>query len=221
MKICLISDIHANVVALEAVLKDINSVDKILCAGDLVGYNPYPNETIELLMANNIHCISGEHDKAVITGDIQWFNREAAQTLKWTVDQLTRENMRFLETLSDRMELDGITVHHGNPNSIKDFSFEYDQEKICGILDTGDRKVFAFGHTHVPIYKKCGDRIILNPGSVGQPRDGDNKASYAIYNTQTQEFVIRRVNYDYKKVQSFIHESGLPEIMAERLAYGR
>ncbi len=221
MKICLISDIHANVVALEAVLKDVGSVDKILCAGDLVGYNPYPNETIELLMEKNIHCISGEHDKAVITGDIQWFNREAAQTLKWTVDQLTRDNMRFLETLSDRMELDGITVYHGNPNSIKDFSFEYDQEKICSILDTGDRKVFAFGHTHVPVYKKCGDRVVLNPGSVGQPRDGDNKASYAIYDTQTQEFVIHRVNYDYKKVQSLIHESGLPEIMAERLAYGR
>ncbi|HEY3422886.1 MAG TPA: metallophosphoesterase family protein, partial [Methanocellaceae archaeon] len=76
-------------------------------------------------------------------------------------------------------------------------------------------------HTHIPIYKKCGDRIVLNPGSVGQPRDGDNKASYALYDTVTQAFEVHRVNYDYKKVQSFILESGLPEIMAERLAYGR
>lgn len=221
MKIGLISDVHANVVALEAVLKDMGSIDKILCAGDLVGYNPYPNETIELLMEKNIHCVAGEHDKAVVTGDIQWFNHEAAQTLKWTVGQLTRDNLRFLETLPDHIELDSVTVHHGNPNSIKEFAFEYDQEKICGIFDTIDQKVFAFGHTHVPLYKLCGQKMVLNPGSVGQPRDGDRDAAYAIYDTVSHEYGVKRVKYDFKQVQDTIIKEGLPEIMAERLAYGR
>lgn len=221
MKIALIADIHANATALEAVIKDMGPVDRIICAGDLVGYNPYPNETIRLLIDKKVRCVSGEHDRAVITGDTQWFNHETAQTLKWTVGQLTRESMSYLERLPDHIEMDGITVYHGNPNSIKDFVFEYDQEKICGVFDSIEHKVFTFGHTHVPVYKPCGDKMVLNPGSVGQPRDGDNKASYAIYDTDTHEFTVKRVTYDFKKVQDAIRKAGLPEIMAERLAYGR
>lgn len=221
MKIGLTADIHANVIALQAVLNDMDDVDRIICAGDLVGYNPYPNETIELLMDRNVHCVSGEHDKAVVTRDTQWFNHEAAATLKWTAANLNRGNLRFLETLPDHMELDGITIYHGNPNSIKDFVFEYDQEKICGVFDSIDHKVFTFGHTHIPVHKLCGDKMVLNPGSVGQPRDGNNKASYAIYDTDTHEFEIKRVDYDYQTVQSQIRKEKLPESMAERLTYGR
>ena len=221
MKIGLIADPHANLIALEAVLKDMEPVDRIICAGDLIGYNPYPNETIALLMDKNVHCVAGEHDKAAVSGDTQWFNHETAKTLKWTIGRLDRENLRFLETLPDHIDLDGITVYHGNPNSIKDIAFEYDQEKMCHVFESIDQKIFVFGHTHIPVYKICGDRIILNPGSVGQPRDGISKASYAIYDTSSRVYNLHRVDYDIEIVQKQILLEGLPEIMAERLGYGR
>jgi putative phosphoesterase len=221
MKIGLISDIHGNAVALEAVLKSMGPVDAIVCAGDIVGYNPYPNETIDLLRKYTVKCVSGEHDKAVITGDTEWFNGVTADTLKWTAKHLKKENMEFIRNLPEHIECDGMTVYHGSPGSMKDLVFEYEPEKMCSVFDTVEHQVFAFGHTHVPVLKECGEKIVLNPGSVGQPRDGNNQASYAIWDTVTHEFEIRRVDYDYKQVQAKILAEGLPELMAERLAYGK
>lgn len=221
MKIGLISDIHANAVALEAVLKDMGKVDGILCAGDIVGYNPYPNETIDLLKKYNVKCVLGDHDEAVVSGDIQWFNDVTANTLRWTINQLSRENMHYLATLPDHIETDGMTIYHGSPKSIKDIVIEYEPEKLCGVFDTVDHNIFTFGHTHIPVVKICGDKIVINPGSVGQPRDGNNQASYAIWDTEKNTVEIKRVSYDLKKVQDKIKEAGLPELMAERLTYGK
>jgi|SRR5271157_586142 len=222
MKIGLISDIHSNAIALEAVLKNMGDVDAIVCAGDVVGYNPYPNETIELLKKYNVKCVMGDHDKAVISGDIEWFNHMTADTLKWTIKHLTRENLDYLKHLPDHIDVDGMTIYHGHPGNIKDFAFEYEPEKLCGIFEAVDHhQVFTFGHTHIPLLKECGDKTVLNPGSVGQPRDGNNQASYAIWDTEKHTFDIKRIDYDYKKVQAKIHEVGLPDLMAERLNYGK
>jgi putative phosphoesterase len=222
MRIGLISDIHSNAIALEAVLKSMGDVDAIVCAGDLVGYNPYPNETIELLKKYNVQCVMGDLDKAVVSGDTEWFNGVTTDTIKWTARHLKKDNMDYLKHLPEHIDLDGMTIYHGHPESMKDMAFEYEPEKICGIFDSLDHhRVFAFGHTHVPLIKECGDKTVLNPGSVGQPRDGNSQASYAIWDTKTHAFEIRRVTYDYKKVQDKILAEGLPDLMAERLSYGK
>jgi putative phosphoesterase len=222
MKIGLISDVHANAVALEAVLKDMEGkVDVILCAGDIVGYNPYPNETVELLKRYKVKCVRGNYDHAVVTGDVQWFNPVASQTIRWTMSHLTRDSLRFLESLPEHIDLNGLSVYHGSPNRLQDFVFEGDHERFCSAFDPLEVRVVVFGHTHVPLEEICGDKTILNPGSVGQPRDGDPRASYGIYDTDTRRFTVHRVSYDVKKVQDRIIELGLPRLMADRLAYGK
>ncbi|OPY25346.1 MAG: phosphodiesterase [Methanocella sp. PtaU1.Bin125] len=221
MKIGLIADVHSNAVALEAVLKDMGPVDAILCAGDIVGYNPYPNETVELLKKYRVKCVRGNYDNAVVTGDTQWFNPMATRTIRWTIDNLTRDNLRFIETLPEHIDLNGVTVYHGGPSRLKEFVYENDHERFCRIFDPFEVEVVVFGHTHVPRVEICGDKTILNPGSVGQPRDGDPRASYGIWDSETGKFDIRRVSYDVKKVQDGIIEAGLPPFMADRLAYGK
>ncbi len=221
MKIGLIADVHANAVALEAVLKKMGTVDATVCAGDIVGYNPYPNETVELLKRYNVKCIMGEHDKAVVTGDTEWFNGVTADTLRWTVKHLDKDSFDFLKGLPGHLDCDGMTVYHGNPGSMKDIVIEYEPEKMCGVFESVEHAVFTFGHTHVPVIRECGDKTVLNPGSVGQPRDGNCRASYAVWDTEKHTFDIRRVEYDLKQVQAKILEEGLPDLMAERLAYGK
>lgn len=221
MKIGLIADIHSNAVALEAVLKNMGDVDAILCAGDIVGYGPYPNETIELLKKYNVKCVMGEHDRAIITGDTEWFNGVTADTLRWTIKHVTTDSLSFIRSLPEHIELDGMTVYHGNPGSMKDIIMEYEPEKMCSVFDSVDHKVFTYGHTHVPLIKECGDKTILNPGSVGQPRDGNSEASYAIWDTEKRKLELRRIKYDLKQVQDKILAEGLPDLMAERLTYGK
>lgn len=221
MRIGLISDVHANVIALEAVLESMGKVDAIVCAGDIVGYNPYPNETIELLRKYNVRCVMGDVDKAVVTGDTEWFNGVTVDTIKWTIRHLKKDGFDFIRSLPDHLDCDGMVIYHGSPGSMKDLVFEYEPEKMCSIFESVEHRIFAFGHTHIPLIKECGDKTILNPGSVGQPRDGNNQASYAIWDTEKQTFEIKRVPYDYKQVQAKILSEGLPELMAERLAYGK
>lgn len=223
MKIGLISDIHANAVSLRAVLEDLKGkADKVICAGDIVGYNPYPDETIRILKEYGIECVMGNYDRAVITGDTQWFNHVANQTIKWTRDHISQESMNYLLSLPEKIEFNGLTVYHGSPGSLKEMVYESTpHERFCKIFDGIEVKVVVFGHTHVPVHTVCGDKVIINPGSVGQPRDGDPRASYAIWDTETNEFTLHRVEYDYKAVQKKIEEAGLPKFMADRLAFGK
>lgn len=221
MRIGLIADVHANAVALEAVLKDMGQVDAILCAGDIVGYNPFPNETVELLKKYRVKCVRGNYDNAVVSGDTQWFNPMATKTIRWTIGNMTRDNLRFIETLPEHIDLNGVTVYHGGPNRLEEFVYENDHERFCRIFEPFEVSVVVYGHTHVPMIETCGNKKILNPGSVGQPRDGDPRASYGIWDSETGDFEIRRVGYDIKKVQDGIIEAGLPQFMADRLAYGK
>jgi diadenosine tetraphosphatase ApaH/serine/threonine PP2A family protein phosphatase len=157
----------------------------------------------------------------VISGDTQWFSSVANQTVKRTADNLTRESLRFLETLPEHIDSNGVTVYHGGPNRLQEFVYENDHERFCRVFDPFEVSVVVFGHTHAPLEEICGDKTILNPSSVGQPRGGDPRASYGIYDTVTKKFEIHRVTYDYRAVQQAIKEAGLPQLMADRLAYGK
>ena len=241
MRVLLISDIHANLTALKAVLEHANDPDAVWCLGDLVGYGPDPNECVELISnLPNILCLIGNHDQAVL-GEIPLsrFNSDAGAVVAWTQSVLSEQNQAYLNTLPSKVTLEGYTLAHGSPNQPV---WEY-------ILDpnTADRNFEAFstdycfvGHSHLPIIFQRPfpnsfalprtvqwqepmhliPRMILNPGSVGQPRDGDPRASYGILDTEAQTWEMWRVEYEVKEVQERILEAGLPERQALRLMAG-
>lgn len=228
MKVAVISDIHANLPALEAVLEEIESrnIDKILCAGDVVGYYPYPNEVIELLEQRQIECVKGNHDEKVLGETDARFNRYAERAADWTTRNLTDDSMNFLESLLTRMEKEisgkEIVMVHGSPRNETE---EYIQERMVDdkfIYEFFDNPpdVLILGNTHVPFVKRSSDTLVLNPGSVGQPRDGNAKASYAVLDLETQEAQIERVRYPIDEVASKTEEE-LPAKLAERLRKGK
>lgn len=228
MKLAVISDIHANLPALKAVINEIKSqnIDKILCAGDIVGYYPYPNEVIELLMQENAECVKGNHDEKVLGITEARFNRYAERAADWTERNLTDESVSFLESLPIRLEKKfsdrEIVMVHGSPrNETTDYIQEelVDENFVYEFFDNPP-DVLILGNTHVPFVKKSSSTTVLNPGSVGQPRDGNSKASYAVLDLNTGEAQIERVRYPIEKVASET-EDELPAKLAERLRKGR
>ncbi len=220
--IAVISDIHGNFPALEAVLEDIPPVDAIICAGDLVGYNPYPNEVINEIKLHGIICIRGNHDRAVIYDDYSNMNEYAALAAIWTRRKLTQENLNYLASLRDSLILNiegrKIAIHHGAPFDEDYYVFpDYVGEEL---LEYDEPDVLILGHTHVPFIKRIGERFIINPGSVGQPRDGDPHASYILADLKNMEFELQRVEYDIDEVVEKIKEENLPIFLGERLYYG-
>ncbi len=220
--IAVISDIHGNYPALKAVLEDMPQVSLILCAGDLVGYYPYPNEVIAKIKRMGARCIRGNHDRAVIYDDYSRFNPYAEAAARWTRENLSSESMEYLLGLRDSMLLrvNGklIAIHHGAPFDEDVYIFPEDVDE--GLLEHDGADILIMGHTHVPFVVDYGGKAILNPGSVGQPRDGNPKASYALIDINEWEFEIRRVDYPIEEVDRKTREVGLPDILAERLYYG-
>ena len=220
--IAIISDIHGNLPALKAVLDDMGKVELIICAGDLVGYNPYPNEVIQEVKMRKMICIRGNHDRAVIYDDYSSMNGYAASAAMWTKRNLTRANMEYLLSLRDNIIFDyhgkKIASHHGAPFD-EDF-YVYPEDATEDLLNYDNGDILILGHTHVPFIKNFGKRYIINPGSVGQPRDGDPRASYIIADIDNLIFTLRRVKYDIEEVVSRIHEENLPPFLGERLYYG-
>lgn len=241
MRILVISDIHANLTALEAVLLDAGQVDATWCLGDLVGYGPDPNECIERVRSlPNSKCLMGNHDAAALNQiDISSFNLEARRALVWTQKVLLPANREFLAELSSRIEEDTVTLAHGSPRQP---IWEY-------LLDTraATQNFFYFdtpycfvGHSHLPVVyqlingRSSADliipkpqtiinmvpRMIFNPGSVGQPRDRDPRAAYAIFDSKEQTWENRRVGYDIASVQDRMQQVGLPNRHIERLSAG-
>lgn len=203
MKIAILSDIHSNANALNAVLADISKVDAIFCAGDVVGYYADPNEVCELLRQAANTIIRGNHD-AYVTGElIPREERRAAYRTDWTRKVLTKDNYNWLATLSAEMsfELGGryIKLRHASPWDEETYIYP-DSERLRDIyLKAGE--ILVLGHTHWPMVVRCGEGILINPGSVGQPRDWNPMASYVILNSQTLEIEVRRVSYDVAKLQ--------------------
>lgn len=221
MKIAVISDIHSNLYALRQVLKEIGKLD-IICCGDLVGYNPFPNEVVEMVRELEIPCVLGNHDHATITGNTTWFNPYAARAIEWTRSELSEENMEFLKTLPMVYE-DMVYMVHGSPeNQLEEYVFpDYPERILNRFFDYTEKDIMILGHTHVPFSLKIDNRLIFNPGAVGQPRDGNPMASFAVLDTGLKEVEFKRVEYDIDKVAREITEKGLPEFLAHRLYQGR
>jgi len=240
VRYAIISDIHSNLEALRAVLEHAGVVDGVWCLGDIVGYGPNPNECIELVRARGALCVVGNHDYAAIGRlDTADFNPDAATAAYWTGRQLTPENRRYLEELPIQLTQGDFTLVHGSPRYpiweyilsayVASLNLDHFQTQFCLI-----------GHSHIPSVFRCPegerrceveellpklslqtlDRLIINPGGVGQPRDGDPRAAYAILDTDARILYHFRVPYDIAMTQQKMREAGLPRRLIERLSYG-
>jgi len=236
----IISDIHANLAAFEAVLADAGEYDKVWCLGDVVGYGPHPNECIERLRQLDHVCVAGNHDWAAIGRlDLENFNVDAKRACLWTQEALTPENRRYLEDLPERLEFPQLkfTLVHGSPRHpiweyilspfIATVNFEHFDTQFCLVGHTHIPAIFCarpqgYDRLSNPLYlDKLGEeRLIINPGSVGQPRDGDPRASYAIFDAEKQTFEIRRIPYPIEVTQKEMAKRGLPPRLIVRLSYG-
>ncbi len=220
----LIADVHSNVVALKAVLSALDEmgVKKILHAGDIIGYNPYPNETIELFRKNNIISVLGNHERGLISGDTSDFNPYAQTALEWTKDNLSPENLNYISSLKNRESISidrkRIVLIHGSPRDVDEYV--YPENVTPHFLSVVNGDLLVLGHTHIQFKKVFSTGIILNPGSVGQPRDEDPAAAFAVLDTVSGEVRLRRAGYDIEKVIEDMRAAHLPEKLGLRLRLG-
>jgi predicted phosphodiesterase len=242
VRIAVISDIHGNWHAFEAVLADVERerVDEIWCLGDIVGYGPQPNRCVEATRERADVCLIGNHDLAAIGRvALDGFSPDAAVSARWTSDELDEGARSFLEGLEPKGERAGAELFHGSP---RDTVWEYilSEPSVRAALDMTAAGLVLVGHSHIPIALRLsnGDtlagglakggsdieltegRWLLNPGSVGQPRDGDPRAAYLLIDLDHRHAHFRRVPYDIEATQAEIREHGLPENLAARLADG-
>ena len=241
MRILIISDIHANLTALEAVIAAAGEIDAAWCLGDLVGYGPDPNECISRVRAlPKLVCIMGNHDAAALNLiDTSSFNPEARKAIQWTQDTLTRASASFLRNLQEKLRFDQVTISHGSPRHPV-WEYLLDTRTALINFDYFDTDYCFVGHTHLPVIYNLRDgsnnvalqipepdtkralisRTIVNPGSVGQPRDRDPRASYAIFDTVEDTWEHYRQSYDIEAVQDRMTAVKLPQRHVQRLAAG-
>lgn len=218
MNVGVLSDIHGNRVALDAVLDDMPPVEALICAGDVVGYNPWPAECIEFIRGRDIPTVMGNHDRAAAGHSSFGFNSMAAAGVEYARDELTAEQIAFLGALPDsRVFRDQVRIVHGHPNDPDRYTYPAD----FGPEMLGDEPVLVMGHTHVQAHENYDEGIVMNPGSVGQPRDGDPRAAYAVLDLDEMTVTEHRVSYDIERVQEAVREAGLPNRIATRLDEGR
>ena len=240
-----ISDIHGNLEALEAVLEDVpDGVEEIYCLGDVIGYGASPNECCESVRSYEMPVISGNHDLAVtdLSTDLAWFNPVAAAAIQWTRDQLTPDNAEFLRTRPRMLQSEETLFVHGSVRDPDEYILNgaVARENLAVLTaDYPNVQVCFFGHTHVKtvvpspdgpssgshdtLDLTSGGPYLVNPGSVGQPRDGDTFASYVLAEDAQDgtRIAYRFVEYDVEKAQDKIRAAGLPGMLADRLALGR
>jgi predicted phosphodiesterase len=242
VRIAVISDIHGNWHALEAVLADLDHerVEEIWCLGDIVGYGPQPNRCVAETRARSAIVLIGNHDLAALgkVGTAE-FSPDAAVSARWTAEELADEEREYLGTLEPKGERDGAELFHASP---RDPVWEYILSEAAArdALSLTSAELVLVGHSHIPIALKLSDggvlagglarggselelsggRWLLNPGSVGQPRDGDPRAAYLLVDSENAHAHFRRVPYDIAQTQAEIRENGLPEALATRLAEG-
>jgi diadenosine tetraphosphatase ApaH/serine/threonine PP2A family protein phosphatase len=244
MRIAVFSDIHANREALEAfcVHAANQRIDRYMCLGDVVGYGADPEYCISLLRSlPAVDCILGNHDHAV-AGAPYSMGREAQKVIEWTRKQLSAESLRFLKSLEASRNWGDMLFCHANPYRPLEWYYVEEREYIARSFSRSRAKSLFIGHTHVaaaitrrnffcihintPLHNTVVpvaelNRQIFNCGSIGQPRDGDPRASYLIYDTDRQIIEFFRLDYDHERAAQKIREAGLPEIFAERLRTGR
>jgi predicted phosphodiesterase len=242
MKYAILGDIHSNIEAFQAVLEKTAEldVDAYVCIGDIVGYNASPNECLELLESISPEIIvRGNHDEYVATNaDLIGFNPQAAHVVSWTRGQLSDEKRKWLGGLPYEQTLDTrTTIVHATLDMPGRWGYVFDRLSAAASFNYQFTPVCFFGHTHVPcIFDKFGavdtrdpseikleqgHKYMINPGSVGQPRDGDPRASFAVYDADERTVGFHRVDYDLAACQKRIRDCQLPERSADRLAAGR
>ncbi len=229
-RILLLSDIHANKVALKKVLEDARNIDKILCAGDIVDYNPWPLETIDLVKSHNIQSTMGNHDRDTALETTSGYNIYAETSCRWTHSQLSPDEQHYLLNLPKKLALnvEGVTLFicHGSPDDLVDeYVFPPPTTPLSileGYLRKTQTSIVALGHTHIPFIQSFPEGHVVNSGSVGQPRSGDPRASYIIVTVRNGEVKLehRLVKYEVDEVAAKIAEVGLPPFLAERLYLG-
>jgi diadenosine tetraphosphatase ApaH/serine/threonine PP2A family protein phosphatase len=242
MRILVISDIHANLTALQAVLADAQDQwELIWFLGDLVGYGPNPNECVSLLREQPHLSLAGNHDWAALRKiELKEFNSDARYAVNWTCQMLAAESVAYLADLPPRVDDAPFTLAHGSPRS-PIWEYITDLDTALENFAYFDTPYCLVGHTHVPALiwldepagqiggyvpvhgekvPLSGQRLILNPGSVGQPRDGDPRAAYALLDTAQMLWECRRVPYDVTETQRQMRSHKLPQKLVQRLAYG-
>ena len=241
MRVAVVSDIHSNLHALEAALSaiDQDAPDELWCLGDLVGYGPRPNECCAAIAERADVCLAGNHDLAVRgTIDLTEFGGEAAVAAGWTRGVLEPQAQALLDRLEPEGEAHGVALYHG---SARDPIWEYvlSDEAALATLELSGSPLVLVGHSHVALrvvqsggeveggiaaagaeVEVGGARALLNPGSVGQPRDGDPRAAYLLLDLDAHRASFHRVEYDIERTQREIREAGLPELLAARLELG-
>jgi predicted phosphodiesterase len=242
LRIAVISDIHGNWHAFEAVLADIaaEAPDEVWCLGDIVGYGPQPNRCVEEARTRSDVCLLGNHDLAASGEvDLATFSPDAATSARWTIDQLEPDKLEYLKTLEPKGERGGVELFHGSP---RDPVWEYllSEPAVRAALEMTTAKIVLVGHSHIPIALRLSDgnalagglakggseieldggRWLLNPGSVGQPRDGDPRAAYLLVDLDAPNARYRRIPYDIAATKAEIRDAGLPDALADRLDYG-
>jgi predicted phosphodiesterase len=240
MRVAVLSDIHSNLVALDAVLAHAGTVDAVWHLGDVVGYGPDPDGVVARLIEVGAVGVRGNHDAAALGGrEIDWFNPEARAAAEWTRDTIDETTRAWLSALPDRHAIGRQTLVHGSPRDpIREYvSTAGVALENLAVLETD---FGLHGHTHVPVafclgpdgqlrvvapgpggqLELDGQRALINPGSVGQPRDGDPDSSYLILDPDAATVTWHRVAYDIPAVQAAIRAAGLPGRLADRLAYG-
>ena len=241
LKYAIISDIHANLEALQAVLSviDAREVDHIVCLGDVVGYNGNPNECVDIIREREIPTICGNHDAVACGLEDPWgFNPVALSAALWTRENLRPDNSLWLRELNDPTRFGFFLAVHGSPTDRNTYMVSWeDILPHISYVERVDCSLCFFGHTHSPgIFSEDGmyaldERMrfalseekvfFINPGSVGQPRDGDNRAAFGILDTETLEFEQVRVTYPVRQAADRVVDAGLPNFLAERLYLGR
>ena len=226
-RLAIISDVHANLEALRAVMTEIEG-QETYCLGDVVGYGANPNEVLYRLRDSGARIVRGNHDDAAVSGETGWFNTKAAMAVMWTRSRLTDDNLKLLASLplDIRIEFEQCKTFltHGSPDEpLKEYVLPGTHSDLFPYyLSKTDSRVIALGHTHVPFLWEGNVGVVFNPGSVGQPRDGDPRASYAILTIESGRATIvhKRVKYDTLGAARKILDAGLPEIFAKRLLVG-
>lgn len=232
VKIAIISDIHSNIFALEAVLKDIKkkkNIKEIICLGDVVGYYSYPNECIELIRDNCSVTMLGNHDAGVIGQESAFFfNPTAYEMVVWTKENIKQNNYDWLTSLPRRKTIErggkSIFLVHGSPLRTFDYFDAFSEDSWNSMLEksfeTTKTDILMVGHTHIPFKLKFEKKHFVNPGSVGQPRNGVPGAYYSILNTSPVSISMEHLKYDFSPLQNRMKELGLPESLSERLNHG-
>jgi len=242
MKAAIIGDIHSNFEALQAVMKDIKKrrIKNIFCLGDLVGYGANPNECIALTLKESDAIIAGNHDWAAVDKtDVSTFNPVAAEAIRWTQKKLTDDNKKKLKDLALTHKTGNILLVHGTPNKPEQWHYLFSLEDFQRQFNSFSEQICFIGHSHIPsaAFQDTNSytdflrenpfpllpkrRYIINVGSVGQPRDLDPRACYAIYDGNNNSLEIVRIEYNIPLAEQKIIMAGLPEVLAERLSVGK